>query len=1060
MRRLILLGLIATMALPAAGARRVTVAQLEKSLAADLGAHRADTDVAHRLGDFELSERLTGATLERLAKNLAFGPRAALALELLADQSAFLDPPPAELPATAAPAAADEERMMDLARGYVIETVPRLPNFFVTRTTNRFDNSPQVLRQGEWPVRAGLHRVGTKVEEETFRDGKEVLDTQPAAEKPSTGAQPAQPDLGLFSFGEFGPVLAKTLTDMSKGKVTWSHWEQTPAGLAAVYSYSVPMAASHFEVQYCCMSEDAPSQRRPLGYGGGNRAGTTTVPVARAPANARLFHETPGYHGNLFVDPSTGAVLRVTLEAELKPDDPITRAAIAVEYSPVQLGERTYICPARSLAFSVEQAPARAGNPGGGTIAEMNQESAAWGSQIARSDHAPIVLVNESTFTHYHRLGSTVRLVADTPESSAPASGQPPAQDVSPVSTVPAIALPSASAASGASAPAAPTAEAASSPPAPAPPELATAAPAPPPEPVVPEITLSAANGVPDQPANPAEPLASDFQLKLSSRLVDVGIVAWDKKGHPVRDLKAEDFEIYDNGRKQDLRFFSEFASDAPTPPATDAPGGRSFSNRAPDSTTVAAPADAGATILLIDEAHIAWPDMAHARQEILKFVATLGPNERVGIYTMTALGFRVLEEITTDHAALTARLNKWMPTAQSAALAQEEETRNRQSFNEVHSTADLNSVNGNQVEVPDAQQTVDPILRTMGSNPARASLIILGQVARHLSAVTGHKNLVWVSSDNVFADWQSNQVAIDKTPKQVDSFAQHAQEAMNDAHVAVYPMDVSQIETSAISADIRTRNVELNQAASDTASLNGGSVANSLAPGRNSAEMLQDMHPIQGPIRMVADSTGGRIIRRAGDLAAALAGVVEDGHATYLVSFTPQGPADDQYHNIAVKLTGQHKGLTLRYRTGYLYAKEPASLAARFKDAVWKPLDASEIAVTAAASPMNAGANLKITIVAADLGLQQRAGRWMDRLDIFFIQRDDAGLKAQVEGQTLGLRLRPGTYQNLLAAGVPFEHFVRLGAGTASLRIVVVDENSGRMGSVTIPAAALEAAK
>lgn len=1073
MRRLILLGLIAAMALPAVGARRVTVAQLEESLAADLGDHRADADVAHRLGDFELSERLTGATLDRLAKNLAFGPRTALALELLADQSAFLDPPPAELPATAAPAAADEERMMDLARGYVIETVPRLPNFFVTRTTSRFDNSPQVLRQGEWPVRAGLHLRGTKVQEETFRDGKEAEDTQPAAEKVSAGAQPAQPDLGLFSFGEFGPVLAKTLTDMSKGKVTWSHWEQTPAGLAAVYSYSVPMAASHFEVQYCCLSEASPSQRRPLGYGGGNRAGATTVPVARAPANAKLFHETPGYHGNLFIDPSTGAVLRITLEAELKPDDPITRAAIAVEYSPVQLGERTYICPVRSLAFSVEQAPTPAGNPGGGTIAEMNQETEAWGSQIARADRAPIVLVNESTFTHYHRLGSSMRMVADTAETGTPGTDHASAQSMD--SSSPASVLPGSVSAGPADAlpptpsapyPAAvPTTEAAATPPAPAAPELATAPP--PPEPVLPEITLSAATGVPDQPANqaqpqaPGEPQGSDFQLKISSRLVDVGIVAWDKKGHPVRDLKTEDFEVYDNGRKQDLRFFSEFASDAPTAPSANAPGERSFSNRAPDSTTVAAaPADAGATVLLIDEAHIAWPDMSHARQEILKFVGTLDARERVGVYTMTALGFRVLEEITTDHAALTARLNKWMPTAQSAALAQEEETRNRQSFNEVHSTADLNSVNGNQVEVPDAQQTVDPILRTMGSNPARASLIILRQVARHLSAVTGHKNLVWVSSDNVFADWQSNQVAIDKSPKQVDSFALHAQEAMNDAHVAVYPMDVSQIETSAISADIRTRNVELNQAASDTASLNGGSVANSLAPGRNTAEMLQDMHPIQGPIRMVADSTGGRIIRRAGDLAAALAGVVEDGHATYLVSFTPQGPADDQYHNISVKLTGQHKGLTLRYRTGYLYSKEPASLAARFKDAVWKPLDASEIAVTAAATPMNAGANLKLTIVAADLGLEQQAGRWMDKLDIFFIQRDDAGLKAQVEGQTLGLRLKPATYQNLLSSGVPFERFVRLGAGTASLRILVVDENSGRMGSVTVPGAALEAAK
>ncbi|HUD14054.1 MAG TPA: hypothetical protein VMQ56_10405, partial [Terracidiphilus sp.] len=72
-----------------------------------------------------------------------------------------------------------------------------------------------------------------------------------------------------------------------------------------------------------------------------------------------------------------------------------------------------------------------------------------------------------------------------------------------------------------------------------------------------------------------------------------------------------------------------------------------------------------GATVILIDEAHIAWPDMSNARQQILKFIATVAPNERVGIYTMTAMGFRVLQEITTDHAQLTATLNKWMPTAQ-----------------------------------------------------------------------------------------------------------------------------------------------------------------------------------------------------------------------------------------------------------------------------------------------------------------------------------------------------------------------------------------------------------
>jgi hypothetical protein len=214
---------------------------------------------------------------------------------------------------------------------------------------------------------------------------------------------------------------------------------------------------------------------------------------------------------------------------------------------------------------------------------------------------------------------------------------------------------------------------------------------------------------------------------------------------------------------------------------------------------------------------------------------------------------------------------------------------------------------------------------------------------------------------------------------------------------------------------------------------------------------MSQDLHPIQGPIREVASATGGRTIRRSGDLAAALNGILADGHSTYQLSFSPPGPADDQYHSISVKLSGR-RGLTLRYRTGYLYAKEPATLKDRFQQAVWRPLDVSEIAITADISPQEHEASIKVNIAASDLGVQQQAGRWMDKLDIFFIQRDDAGLHAHVEGQTLGLRLKPSTYQNLLTQGVPFERGVEMQAGMASLRVLVVDENSGRMGSVTIP--------
>ena len=70
-------------------------------------------------------------------------------------------------------------------------------------------------------------------------------------------------------------------------------------------------------------------------------------------------------------------------------------------------------------------------------------------------------------------------------------------------------------------------------------------------------------------------------------------------------------------------------------------------------------------------------------------------------------------------------------------------------------------------------------------------------------------------------------------------------------------------------------------------------------------------------------------------------------------------------------------------------------------------------------------------------------------------MQRDDAGMHAELEGQTLGLTLTQATYDKLLTEGVPFEHAVTLKPGTGSLRVLVVDENSGRMGSVTLPGTA-----
>jgi hypothetical protein len=276
----------------------------------------------------------------------------------------------------------------------------------------------------------------------------------------------------------------------------------------------------------------------------------------------------------------------------------------------------------------------------------------------------------------------------------------------------------------------------------------------------------------------------------------------------------------------------------------------------------------------------------------------------------------------------------------------------------------------------------------------------------------------------------------------------------MNDAHVSIYPLDASQLETMAIDPSLANPNVELSPSVTAPPQPQGGGAA----PGRITTEMQQDIHPIQAEMQEMAKATGGQAFRRSGDIAKNLAEVAADGRAEYLLSFAPDTPADDQYHSLMVKLVGR-RGTALRYRAGYEYLKEPVTLKDRFRQAIWQSLDTSEIAVSAHLVAASQGSTLKVNIAAHDLAMKQQDDRWEDRLDIFLVRRDDEGLHAQVTGRTLNMTLKPATYTKLFQTGIPFDQYIEKKPDTGSVRVIVVDENSGRMGSVTVPAVALQSA-
>jgi hypothetical protein len=344
MRRLLLLVFLVSLSPYAGAAKRVNVVQLEQALSTAQSAHKPDADLARQISEFELSERLTEATLNRLSTSLDPSSKAALALQLLADQSAFLDPPASELPSTAAPDDAAQQRMIEAARTYVTKTLPQLPNLVAIRITNHYDDRPQVIKQGAWPVRAGLHLVSTASQEVSVVDER-------TSESTTASSARWQGQSGLMSGGEFGYTLNMILNDTAKGKVNWSHWEQGAAAPLAVFHYSVPSSASHFEVLNTVQRQASNQGTADPRVGTKSGSGIEVTPSS-GPATS-ISVTRPGYHGSLWIDPVSGSILRATMEADTKGSSQFKRAAIAIQYGSVQIGESQFICPVRSLALTM-----------------------------------------------------------------------------------------------------------------------------------------------------------------------------------------------------------------------------------------------------------------------------------------------------------------------------------------------------------------------------------------------------------------------------------------------------------------------------------------------------------------------------------------------------------------------------------------------------------------------------------------------------------------------------------------------------------------------------------
>jgi hypothetical protein len=261
----------------------------------------SDSEAAKRLSGMELSARLSSANPAEL-RSLVHGKKANEAFTVLANRSAFLPPPAAEIADAPAPAVQEQRRMLDRTIHYLQETLLRLPDLFATRTTVRYEEPAQKKDQ-TWKIAAAdqsLHPVATESVTVLVRNSKETTEGDARAANHQHGRERS-----LIAEGTFGPMLAQVLVDVADphSQLKWGRWERDAQGQRAVFRYVVPREFAHFEVSFCCLAD-------PDG----------TVP----------FNTTAAYHGEITIDPETGAVYRITAEADLLPRLPIDRSEVMV----------------------------------------------------------------------------------------------------------------------------------------------------------------------------------------------------------------------------------------------------------------------------------------------------------------------------------------------------------------------------------------------------------------------------------------------------------------------------------------------------------------------------------------------------------------------------------------------------------------------------------------------------------------------------------------------------------------------------------------------------------
>ncbi|MGH9457210.1 MAG: VWA domain-containing protein [Thermoanaerobaculia bacterium] len=399
--------------------------------------------------------------------------------------------------------------------------------------------------------------------------------------------------------------------------------------------------------------------------------------------------------------------------------------------------------------------------------------------------------------------------------------------------------------------------------------------------------------------AQALEPLVE----KIEVRVVNVDVTVTDGDGRPVTDLRPEDFEIYEDGVRQEVTGFYAIKDAAAraleTGDFTPEPGER-FRRK---------------MVLIFDNNSISKRD----RDRAIKYVNDFIDNEFSEDYewSVVAVGgseVRTLQPFTNDKEAIRSALLevRGMPTFEfqrriDRSLLDDPARARLQDGDEVRASAAPSGYDfGNTMRFSAREQTMRNVLATANTGQA------IIQTCRAYTVSSGKKVMLLITGgmdmNTTFSAFDSDRdKKMTEMRRELEKMFQIIVREANAANFNIYVVKANGLETMSRQHDVENRSAGL-----------GGSMKNPFFG--EGFEAPSDVKDLDSASLTLALGTGGRYL--PGNSMSQSLGRVEDATSNfYSLAYRPGGQEDGRYHSIDVRV--KRNGVAVQHRAGYLALDE-----------------------------------------------------------------------------------------------------------------------------------------